>query len=255
MRTLKITAFVAAALLAFSCDDPNFVPRTEYDALVKEYADLQAGAEATRAEYAAQAAAVDNILQQLSQITGRTVSLRTDLEHGTAELTQVQQIEESIGDIKGKLAQLEKVTRQSAELNKMVKSLRKVISEKEAEIEQLKEEIRLKEATIQQQSATITEQSGTIESQNATISTQRENLRALLAEQAQMLFQAGVDFESLGDNAPEVSRRRDRRKLAEFTVEMYRKAILYYRQAQNAGYPEAAYRISQIEEKLGSQEK
>ena len=253
MRTLKITALVAAALLAFSCDDPNFVPRTEYDALVKEYADLQAGAEATRAEYAAQAAAVDNILQQLSQITGRTVSLRTDLEHGTAELTQVQQIEESIGDIKGKLAQLEKVTRQSAELNKMVKSLRKVISEKEAE--QLKEEIRLKEATIQQQSATITEQSGTIESQNATISTQRENLRALLAEQAQMLFQAGVDFESLGDNAPEVSRRRDRRKLAEFTVEMYRKAILYYRQAQNAGYPEAAYRISQIEEKLGSQEK
>ena len=83
-----------------------------------------------------------------------------------------------------------------------------------------------------------------------TISAQQENLRALLAEQAQMLFQAGVDFEDLGDEAPEVSLRKNKRKMAEFREAMYRKAIVYYNQAQAAGYPEAAYRISAVEEKL-----
>ena len=251
MRIDKIILpLFAALLLASACEDPNYVPRADYETLVQEYADLQAGAEATRAEYAAQAAAVDNILQELSQISGRTVSLRSDVEHGTAELTQVQQIEESISDIKKQLAQLDQLSKQGDELKKMVTSLRKVISEKEKEIEQLKEEIRQKDATIDEQHRTISEQSGTIESQNATINSQRENLRALLAEQAQMLFQAGLDFEDLGDNAPEVSRRKDKAKLSDFQNEMYRKAILYYQQAQQAGYPEAAYRISYIQEKL-----
>ena len=252
MRTLKIMAAVLAAALVFSCEDPNYVPRTEYESLVKEYEDLKAGAQATREEYAAQAAAVDKILQDLSQITGRTVSLRANMEQGTAELTQVQQIEESIGGIKDRLSQLEKLSGQSAELKKMVKSLQSVITEKEAEIAQLKEEISRKDATIEQQHQTISEQFQTLETQNQTISAQRENLRSLLAEQAQMLFQAGVDFESLGDNAPEVRRHKDKEKLADFREEMYSKAILYYQQAQNAGYPEAGYRISQVNEKRGA---
>ena len=63
-----------------------------------EYKDLKASAESTRAEYAAQSVAIDNILQQLAQISGRTVTLRSDLESGTVELTQVQQIEDSIED-------------------------------------------------------------------------------------------------------------------------------------------------------------
>lgn len=250
MRTLPITVLALCAALLTSCLENNNVPREEYDHLLQEYADLQAGAQATRAEYAAQAAAVDQILQELSQITGRTVTLRSDLEHGTAQLTQVEQIEESITDIKDRLAQLEKLSQQHKELQKMVGSLRTVISEKEAEIDALKEEIARRDATIDEQHRTIAEQNGTIESQNQTISHQQENLRALLAEQAQMLFQAGVDFENLGDQAPEVSRRKDKKKVQEFTREMYQKALLYYTQAQSAGYPEASYRILAVEEKL-----
>ena len=204
MRTVKI--ILAAALAIFmvaSCKDPNFVSRQDYDALMKEYEDLQAGSAAIREEYAQQAKSVDNILEKLSQIS-----------------------------------------------RGMVASLKKVIAQKEAEIEDLKAEIAKRDATISEQHKTITEQSGTIENQNATISAQQENLRALLAEQAQMLFQAGVDFEDLGDEAPEVSLRKNKRKMAEFREAMYRKAIVYYNQAQAAGYPEAAYRISAVEEKL-----
>ena len=251
MRTVQIALTVALTLLlAAACKEPKYVSREDYDALQKEYEDLQAGSRAIREQHAAQAQAIDHILQQLSQISGSIVTLRTDVEQGTAEMTQVEQIESGLVNIKAQMDELEALTKNNRQLKGIVGSLKKVIAEKEAEIEQLKEEIRRKDETITTQHATIREQSGTIESQNATIAGQQENLRALLAEQAQMLFQAGVDFENLGDETPEVSLKKNRQKIANFQETMYQKAIVYYRQAQSAGYPEAAYRISQVEEKL-----
>ncbi len=251
MRIVKIVLTAALTLLLVaSCKEPKYVSKQEYDALVKEYEELQAGSKAIREQHAEQAAAVDRILQQLSQISGSTVTLRTDVEQGTAEMTQVEQIESGLVNIKAQMDELEALSKNNKQLKGVVASLKKVIAEKEAEIEQLKEEIRRKDETITAQHATIEEQSGTIESQNATIAGQQENLRALLAEQAQMLFQAGVDFENLGDEAPEVSLKKNKQKMANFQDNMYQKAIVYYKQAQAAGYPEAAFRISQVEEKL-----
>ena len=252
MRTFKIAiaALAAAFFCLTACEEPGTtVSKGEYDNLMREYEDLRAGSEALRAEHAAQAVAIDNILQELSQLSGRTVLLRSEIESGTVQLTQVEQIEENITSIKEKMAALDKLARQSAELQKLVKSLKTVIAEKEEEIEGLKEQIRIKDATIDEQHRTITEQHGTIESQNATISSQQENLRALLAEQAQMLFQAGVDFENLGDEAPDVHGRRDKLELKAFREDMYEKAIRYYQEAADAGYPQASYRISVVEEK------
>lgn len=237
MRIVKIALSAALGLvLAAGCVQSGTVSRQEYDSLLKEYNDLQAGSKAIREEYASQAQAVDRILQQLSQISGSTVTLRTDMERGTAEMTQVEKIESGLDRIKEQMEELEALSQGNKQLKGMVASLKKVIEEKEAEIEELKEEIRCKDDTI--------------ESQNATIRGQQENLRALLAEQAQMLFQAGVDFENLGDDAPQVSLRKNKMKMANFQDSMYQKAILYYKEAQAAGYPEAAYRIAQVEEKL-----
>lgn len=238
---------MAVALLASACLNSGTVSQAEYDQLLQEYSDLQAGAEATRAEYAAQAAAVDAILQELSQISGKTVNLRTDIELGTAQLTQVEQIQDSIDSIKDKLDQLEK---EGAQYKKTILSLRKVITEKEEEIELLKAEIEARDATISEQHQTIASQQEAIQTQHETIATQRENLRAAVQEQAQMLFQAGVDFEDLGDSAPQMSWRKNKEKMKDLTREMYEKAITYYRMAQETGYPEAAYRISQVEEKM-----
>ncbi len=251
MRIVKIAlAATLTVLLAAACDEPKYVSREEYDHVVKEYEELQTASKAIREEYATQAKAVDRILQQLSQISGSTVTLRSDLEHGTAEMTQVEKIESGLDKIKDQMEELDALSKNNKQLKGVISSLKKVIQEKEKEIEQLKEEIRKKDQTITEQGLTIERQSGTIASQEATIGTQQENLRALLAEQAQMLFQAGVDFEELGDDAPEVSLRKNKQKMANFQDNMYQKAILYYKQAEAAGYPEAAHRISQVEEKL-----
>ena len=254
MRTVKIASLLALVLFAAAaCEDPKYVSRQEYDALAKEYEDLKAGSEAIRQEYATQAQSIDDILEQLSQIGGSTLTLRTDLEHGTAEMTQVEKIESGLEGIKAQMEELEAATKSNKQLRGMVASLKKVIAQKEEEIEELKAEIRRKDETITAQHQTITEQSGTIETQIATITAQQENLQALLAEQAQMLFQAGIDFEDLGDEAPEMSLRKNKKKMAQFREAMYQKAITYYMQAQQAGYPEAGFRISAVKEKLALQ--
>ena len=239
MRALPI--ILVAAALATACEFPQgtTVPKEEYDAVVNAYNDLKVSAEATRDSYIEQAAAVDNILQELSQISGSTAVLRTDLEQGTARLNQVEMIENSISDIKGKLSQLERLTQDNAQYKKLVSSLRTVIAEKEKEIEDLKAEIQDKDRTINEQNEMISAQHGTIAQQNETINAQQENLSKAVREQARMLFQAGVDFEELGDESPSVSR-------------MYEKALLYYSKAQETGYPEAAERIAAVKEKMAT---
>ena len=243
-----------AAVLAAGCEfrSGDSVPKEDYDAVVRAYDELKVSAEATRDSYIEQAAAVDNILQELSQISGSTAVLRTDLEQGTARLNQVEMIENSIGEIKDKLDQLERLTKDNAQYRKVVASLKTVIAEKEKEIEDLKAELQDRDRTITEQNEMISAQHGTIAQQNETISAQQANLQKAVQEQARMLFQAGVDFEELGDESPTVSRRKDKAKVKSLTLEMYEKAVLYYSKAQETGYPEAAERLAAVKEKMAA---
>ena len=255
MRTLPIiTALAAAALLLAGCEFPsgNTVPKEDYDAVVNAYNDLKVSAEATRDSYIESATAVDNILQELSQISGSTAVLRTDVEQGTARLNQVEMIENSIDDIKAKLSKLEQLSKDNAQFKKLVSSLKTAIAEKEKEIEGLKAEIQSKDQTISEQNEMISAQHGTIAQQNETISAQQANLEKAVADQARLLFQAGQDFETLGDESPTVSRRKDKAKVQSLTAEMYEKAILYYSKAQETGYSAAAARIDAVKQKLAA---
>ena len=254
MRTHPITALLAAAALLAACDFRcgETVPKEDYDAVVKAYDELKVSAEATRDSYIEQAAAVDNILQELSQISGSTAVLRTDVEQGTARLNQVEMIENSIEDIKGKLGQLERLTADNAQYKKLVSSLKTVIAEKEKEIEDLKAEIQDRDRTIDEQNEMISAQHGTIAMQNETITAQQANLEKAVAEQARLLYQAGADFEQLGDESPAVTGRKDKAKVKSVTVEMYEKAIVYYSKAQETGYAAAADRLAAVKDKLAA---
>ena len=252
MRALPIILVAAALVTACDFQHGTTVPKEEYDAVVNAYNDLKVSAEATRDSYIEQATAVDNILQELSQISGSTAVLRTDVEQGTARLNQVEMIENSIEDIKGKLSRLEQLTADNAQYKKLVSSLKTVIAEKEKEIEDLKAEIQARDRTIDEQNETISAQHGTIVLQNETISAQQANLEKALDEQASLLFQAGEDFELLGDEAPTVSRRKDKAKVKDLTVEMYEKSLLYYGNAQETGRSDAAARVERVKEKLAA---
>ena len=254
MRTLEI--IVLWLLFAtVSCVNHNgYVPQSEYDELMTEYTTLKESSEATMQQYVQEATAMDAILQELSGISGKTSALRSNLEQGTARLTQAEQIEGSLKAIKAKLATLEKVSAQNEGYKKLVVSLRKVIDDKEEEIQTLKKAIGERDRKISEQTETITRQSGTISSQSETISSQQEKLRLAVQEQAKLLYQAGVDFEELGDSSPSVSFRRNREKVKNLTIDMYEKSILYYSKAMETGYPEAEYRIASTKSKLAETE-
>lgn len=254
MRTYPIASLLLAVMMAVACDfqPGETVPKEQYDDVVKAFEDLKASAEETRNGYMEQALAVDNILQELSQISGSTATLRTDVEQGTARLTQVEMIEENIDDIKLKLSDLDRLTKENAQFRKVVSSLKAVVAEKEKEIESLRAEIQSRDRTISEQSEKISAQHGTIVLQNETISAQQANLEKAVQEQARMLFEAGRDFEQLGDESPVVSRRKDRAKVTSLTLEMYDKAILYYSKAMETGYPEASTRLEGVKEKMAA---
>lgn len=254
MRTLPITLLLAVGLLVAGCEfnHTESVPKEDYDTVVQAYEELKVSAEATRDNYIEQAAAVDNILQELSQISGSTAVLRTDVEQGTARLNQVEMIENSIDDIKSKLDKLDKLTADNAQYRKVVASLKTVIAEKEQEIDRLRAEIQARDKTITEQNETISAQHGTIALQNETITAQQQTLEKAVAEQAKMLFQAGQDFEQLGDESPTVSRRKDKAKVKSLTLEMYEKALLYYSKALETGNVEASGRIEAVREKMSA---
>ena len=109
------------------------VPKEDYDSVVRAYEELRISSEQTRMDFAEQASAVDGILQELSEISGRTASLRTDVEQGTARLTQVEMIEDNIDEIKLKLEELDRLSRDNAAYRKVVANLKNVITEKERE--------------------------------------------------------------------------------------------------------------------------
>ena len=186
----------------------------------------------------------------LSAITGRTNSLRLDIESGTAQITEADEIQGNIDEIKKKLDDLEKMAAKDKANQKLIGSLRKTIEEKESEIAELKQEILQKDETIRQQGKTIEEQEGTIGQQKETISLQEEQLRKKVAEQAKMLLEAGKDFEALADSSPDVSWKKNKRKVDDWTLEMYNKALTYYLNARDAGNGEAAPLIEGVKEKI-----
>lgn len=255
MRTDKIIALCLAALSAFACTGGETVSRSEYDDLRQEYRQLKEAHEKTRSSYVSQTEEMGRILSELSAVSGKTSSLRLDVENGTARITQAEQISGHIAGIKDRIAALEQETAASDKTaRKMIASLRKVIEEKEAEIAALKEEIVTKDRTIAEQSGTISEQAGTIDSQRETISAQEEELRRQVLEQARMLYEAGRDFEAIADDAPQIRRRKNIEKVEDWTLSMYRKALAYYQRAAEAGYGDAAAGIAGVSEKIAALE-
>lgn len=97
MHFHKIASFSAALILMLSgCSNHGFVSQSDYDDLKKEYDELKESHEKTRDNYVNQANEMNEILNELSAITGRTNSLKLDIESGTAQITDADEIQGNI---------------------------------------------------------------------------------------------------------------------------------------------------------------
>jgi len=249
MRTFKVIAPALMALALFvSCTSTPeaTVPQDQYDQLKEKYQELQKSQETLRDSYADQASEMEKIFQDLSKISGKTSALRLDVESGTAKITQAEQIQTNIDAIKQRIANLQKLgNEKDKKYAAMLEELNGLIAQKEEEIENLKNEIASRDNTIKTQQ-------GTIEEQLNTISRQESALEQKVAEQAKSLYQAGADFEELADNAPEVTRNKNKAKIDEWALSMYKKAFNYYSAAEIAGYAPASLKLEQVEAKISA---
>ena len=252
MRINKnLIAIAILTIFLTGCNNSqDTVSRTEYEDVLAEYEELRQTTAATQKAYVKQAEQVDSILMALSQISGKAAAIRLDVETGTGRLTQVEQIQGNIKNIKDRIDELEKLASNNNALKKIITGLKKVVEEKDKEISQLKKRVQEQEKKIQEQDVTIAQQTSTINSQYQTILNQNQSLEQAIKKQAIMLYNAGVAFENLGDDSPEIKRKKDKEKVDNLTKEMYQNALQYYNEAYAAGYTAAQSRITAVKRKI-----
>ena len=240
MRVYKIISLFVLAGLLWSCG--GGVSQEEYDEIYNEYKQMKESLDATQQSNLNQAATINKTLSELAEISGNTMVLRGDIENGTARVTQAEKISNNLKAIKSKIASLEKQVGNDSAYKKIISNLKTIVKEKEAEINSLKE-------IIESQNTTIKEQESTIEQQGQQLSDQQEQLKKAVKAQASLLYQAASEFEKFAQDVPDVSRKKNQRKVNEWAVTMLSRAILYYQESQKYGV-DASADISRVKNEI-----
>lgn len=252
MHIGKVGIFILAGFLALAgcVNAPAGTSEEEVNDLRNELAASKADQQALRKQYIEQNEELSAILNELAAISGKTASLRLDVESGSARMTQADRITTSIEGIKARIAALEKsnsvMSGKNKEFKDMIEGFNKVIEEQELQIATLKDQIKGMGDTIKAQKDTIT-------TQNNTILQQKKDLERTVAEQAKMLCDAGIALEEIADNAPQVSWKKNKEKVGAMAQTIYRKALTYYRQSYDAGYAPAKDHIASVNAKIEAQ--
>lgn len=243
MRVCKVIPMFMLAGLLLSCGNKGeTVPKDEYDQVFEEYRALQEMLDASKETNLKHAATINKTLSDLAEISGNTLVLRTDIENGTARVTQADRISANIKAIKRRISSLESQVGNDGEYKKIVSNLKTIIREKEAEINSLKEIIDSQKETIDNQTTTITEQ-------GEQISRQQEQLQQAVVAQARLLYQAASEFENLAEEMPDVSRRKNQRKVDGWAVQMLNNSLLYYQKSQEYGI-DCSQEIKRVKHKI-----
>ena len=240
MRVYKIISVLILAGLFFSCG--GGVSQKDYDELKEENKLLKESLDATHTSVLNQAATINKTLSELAEISGNTLKLRGDIENGIARVTQAEQISRNIKAIKNKISSLEKQIGNDSAYKKIVSNLKTIIKEKEEEINSLKE-------IIENQNATITEQKSTIEQQGQKLSNQQEKLKQAVKVQAKLLYQAASEFEKFAEDVPDVSRKKNKKKVNDWAISMLSRSLLYYQESQKYGI-DASSDISRVQKRI-----
>lgn len=250
MRVIQIIAaacVVSGLLSACGSVYDDVASKEEVEILRKELKESKESQKSLQQKYISQNEDLTQILNEIASVTGKTASLRTDVESGAARMSQADQISRSITEIKAKIAALEKsasvLSGKNKNFERMIDGFNKVIQEQEQQIFVLRQEIQTKDQRIR-------EQSDTISLQLQIITEQKEDLERTVARQAKLLYDAGAELEEVADNAPEVSWRKNKAKVANMQQSIYKSALIYYEKALEAGYEGAEAAVNSIREKI-----
>lgn len=248
MRVYKIISLFILTSLLWSCGG---VSQKDYDELKDENIFLKESLNATHSSVLNQAAIINKTLSELAEISGNTMELRVDIENGTARLKQADRISNKIKAIKSRINSLEKEIEDNSAYKKIVYNLNTIIKERETEIYSLKKTIERQKTTIIEQDSTINKQQEEIEQQGQLLSNQQEQLKKAVKTQAQLLYQAASEFEQFANDVPDVSKKKNQKKVNEWAITMLSRSLLYYQESQKYGI-DASSAISRVQRRIAT---
>lgn len=248
-------AMAVAASIFVSCKDGQspLVKRSTLEASQAEAQGLKDSLMTVQESYALQTQELSEILSELSSLNYQTVTLQINVENAAAEVSQADQIHNNIELVKNRIDKLEQEAKRARKLNKDLAISKETISKLRETVAVQEEKIAQLQKTISEKDVTISGQKETIESQLRTISNQKDEMARTLFHQTEMLFQAGLEFEELGDVSGtdlQVKGRKDKKKVVEFKKNIYNKALKFYQQAGEQNHREALERLDSVAVKI-----
>lgn len=252
MGVKEVVTMGSLAVMLVACGKKQvaeIVTIAEYQELLVEYQELKEENDLNKQEVINQASVLNKTLQELTSISKHTVSLRGDIESGTARLSQADDIEENIKAVKDKIASYESAMKKSDVLKKSLESLKKLVSEKEAEIAELKVLIASKDDKIEEQTKEIELQKEQIEDKNIIISDKEQELAESLRRQTLLVYNAAVEFEALASQDIDIKNslfRNNKESVEEYKESILRKAAEYYKAAADMGYKAAESKVEEL---------
>jgi len=264
MRILKVILAVGIAAVAIkSCDiDIPFVTREALETSQNETKNAKQALQSVQDNYARQNRELSSILAELSELSCQTTALQINPENGSRQLTQAEKIDGNLEAIRNRIDRLEKEAERARKLDKdmalsvqTIKKLRTTVANQQKEIDNLRSMVSDRDATISRQSSVIAVQKDTISEQLQTILRQKAELKRSLDRQTEMVYQAGCEFERLGDEGDQalnVSGRKDKEMVRTYKKAIYEKASQFFQQAANMDHAGAKGRCEVISYKISS---
>lgn len=264
MRILEVIgAVVVAAVAIKSCDiDIPYVTREALEVSQNEALEAKNALQSVQENYARQNRELSAILAELSELSCQTSALQLDPESGSRQLTQAESIDGNLDAIRTRIDRLEREAERARKLDKdmalsvqTIKRLRTTVANQQKEIDNLRSVISDRDATISRQKTVIAVQKDTISEQLQTILRQKAELQRSLDRQTEMVYQAGCEFERLGDEGDQtlnVSGRKDKEMVRTYKKAIYEKACQFFQQAANMDHAGAKGRYEVISYKISS---
>lgn len=264
MRIIKVILAVGLTALAIkSCDfEMPFVLSEALEDSKQETKQTKQSLQSVQENYAKQNRELTAILEEISELSCQTTSLQINPENGSRQLTQAEQISEGLDRVKNRIDRLEKEAERARQLDKdmalsvkTIKKLRTTVANQQKEIDKLVAVVSDKDATIGRQNTVISVQKDTISDQMRTIRRQKDELKRSLDRQTEMVYQAGLEFERLGNEADKmlaVSGKKDKEMVRSYKKAIYEKAAECYIQAANMNHAGAKGRSEVISYRIAS---
>lgn len=261
MKTLKhFLVFSALLAVLISCGEGGgmYVRREVADELTRENETLKTDLSSAQQRYLRQSEELGSILRELASLSVKSSNVQLSLANGEAPRSVVDSVYDEIAFLRDRIEKLDREAARARKNDKelalsktTIDNLRAAVASQEKQIAVLKKRVGEQERVIREQTKAIGQKDSTIAVRNSVIDRQHDEILGHVEKLREMLYQAGVEFESIADDGDfEVRGRKNRTSVSDYRKAIYEEARVFYDTAAEQGHAKAEIRSELVKEKI-----